>query len=264
MAISNLNDYVGASKQHITFTKTASRATISGTSYSVFDMAGQPSTGVLAGTDAVSGVVPTDAVAGYPTINPFGASATGYLSGVAFASSVACRVSLYDRLYVAGAFPFNANVTLTTQPSFASRVPDADYKGLQIWIETVTSFTGNLTVAVTYTNELGQTGHTTGTFALGSAPLIGRCLQLPLQAGDNGVQKIESVVSTVATIGTFNVMVLRPLWEGRVRSACDGDTHDFLKTGLADVYADSALYTIVTADSSATGIPSLSLEVANA
>lgn len=63
---------------------------------------------------------------------------------------------------------------------------------------------GSQSIAVTYTNQDGVTGRTTGTIAAtGVAPIVGRMLQLPLQAGDTGVQKIESVTSTVSTAGTF-------------------------------------------------------------
>lgn len=59
------------------------------------------------------------------------------------------------------------------------------------------------------------------------------------------------------------MLVLRPLVEGRVRSAYDGDTQDFLKTGLPEVFANSAFFKQVAADSTSIGIPSVLLEVAN-
>ena len=47
-----------------------------------------------------------------------------------------------------------------------------------------------------------------------AALTLGKMFQLPLQAGDSGVQKIESVVvtngTTAMTAGNFNVLVLRP------------------------------------------------------
>ena len=88
-------------------------------------------------------------------------------------------------------------------------------------------------------------------------------MQVPLQAGDAGVQAITNVAGTVATAGTFNVLVLRPLWSGRCRTANDGDVHDFTKTGMPQVFADSALFLAVAADSTSTGIPEIELVVAN-
>jgi hypothetical protein len=264
MAITTLDQYIAAASQRVGMLKTASRTAIAAAPFSVVDLAGNPGAGVLAGTNTANGVVPTDALAGYPVINAFGGAATGYLANVTFGNTVACRLSIYDCLFKAGAYAFNANVALTAQPSYAARVlGGTDFTNTEIWIEAVTAFTGNQTVTVTYTNQAGVTGRTTGAVATGVAPTIGRMIMLPLQAGDTGVQKIESVVSTVSTVGTFNVLVLRRLWSGRVRSANDGDTNDFLKTGMPVLFADSALYLVVQPDSTATGIPELQLEIIN-
>lgn len=264
MSITTLDQLIAAPKQKIPYTKTASRTSVAAISFSVFDLAGSPAAGTLAVGNTTTGIVPTDTLVGYPVINTFAGGTTGYLSGVHFASTVASRITIFDCLFSAGAFAFNAAVTLSSQPSYAARVPDGtDFKGTEIWLEAVTAFTGNQSIAVTYTNQDGVAGRTTGTIATGVAPIVGRMLRLPLQAGDTGAQKIESVTSTVSTVGTFNVHVMRRLWTGRVRSANDGDSHDFLKTGLPQVFDTSALRFVVTADSTATGIPDLLLDIAS-
>jgi hypothetical protein len=263
MAILSEDNYIAAAKQEVQFIKTAARTTVATGWFSLLDLAGQPGAGVLAVGNTANGLVPTDATTGYPVLNAFGGGAKGYVSIVEYSSIVASRLRLYDRLFNAGAFAFNANVALTAQPSYAARVPNADYKGTQIWIEAVTAFTGNLSVAVTYTNQDGTAGRTTGTFATGAALTVGRMMQLPFQAGDNGVQQITNVVGTVATAGTFNVIVLRPLWTGRVKIANDGDVHGLDKTGLIEVFADSALQVMCAADSTSSGIMDLQIEVSN-
>lgn len=263
MAIASLDQLIAAASQRVTFCKTASRASLAAIPFSVFDQAGNPGAGTLAIGNTTAGVVPTDATEGYPTINAFAGGAIGYLAGVQFGSSVACRFTLFDCLFSAGAFAFNAAASLTGQPSYASRVlGGTDFTNTEIWLECVTAFTGNQSVAITYTNQDGVTGRTTGTIATGVAPIVGRMLQLPLQAGDTGVQKIERVTATVASAGTFNVHVMRRLWSGRCRIANDGDAHDFTKTGMPQLFADSALRLVITADSTATGIPELQLEIA--
>jgi len=263
MAITTFDGFIASAKQYVSVVKTASRTSIAASWFSIFDLAGNPGAGTLAGTSTTAGVVPTDATAGCPTITAFGGGATGYLAQVDFGSSVACRMKIFDMLWKAGAYTFNANVTLSAQPSYSARMPGGSYTDTQIWIEAVTAFTGNLSIAVTYTNQDGTTGRTTGTVATGIAPTLGRMIQLPLQAGDSGVQKIESVVATVSTVGTFNVLVLRPLWSGRVKVANDGDVHDLAKTGMPVLFADSAITAAVAADSTATGIPELELVIAN-
>lgn len=263
MAIATLDNYIAAAKQRINFAKTATRTTVATFPFSVFDLAGNPGAGTLAIGNTANGVVPTDATNGYPIITAFGGAATGYLSKAEFGSTVACWIDIYDRLFAAGAYAFNANTTLASQPSYAARVPGADYTGLQIWVEQVTAATGNQAVNVTYTNQAGTGSRTTGATGIGAAPTVGRCWQLPLQAGDSGVQSIQVVAGTVATVGTFNVMVLRPLWSGRVQLANGGGVHDLLRTGLPQVYADSALYALISADSTSSGVPEVMLEIAN-
>lgn len=263
MAIATLDNYIAAAKQRINFAKTATRTTVATFPFSVFDLAGNPGAGTLAIGNTANGVVPTDATSGYPIITAFGGAASGYVSKAEFASTVACWIDIYDRLFAAGAYAFNANTTLASQPSYAARVPGADYTGLQIWVEQVTAATGNQAVNVTYTNQAGTGSRTTGATGIGAAPTVGRCWQLPLQAGDSGVQSIQVVAGTVATVGTFNVMVLRPLWSGRVQLANGGDVHDLLRTGMPQVYADAALYALISADSTSSGVPEVMIEIAN-
>lgn len=267
------DQYFAAQKQDLILRKTASRTAIAQGWFSVFDVAGEPGAGVLAGTNTAAGVVPTDAIAGYPPINAFGASAIGRLTRVDFSSSVACRLRVYDRLFVAGAYAFNANTTLAGQPSYASRInlrnpandTDAnDYKNLELWAEMVTAATGNQSVAVTYTDQDGNTGATTGAIGIGAAQTVGRCWQLPLASGDSGVQQITNVTGSIATVGTFNVMVLRPLCSMRIPVAGAGATWDAFLTGMKQIFADSSLFCMVCPDSTATGVFDLELQIANA
>lgn len=264
MAISTLDQLIASASQRVGLLKTASRTAVAAVPFSVFDLAGNPGAGTLAGTSTTAGVVPTYATAGVPVVNNFGAGNTGYIAKVEFSNTVACRIRLYDLLWKGGAYAFNANVTLSAQPSYSSRVlGGTDYTNTELWLEAVTAFTGNQSIAITYTNQGGTASRTTGTVATGVAPIVGRMYQMPLQAGDTGLQKVDSVVSTVSTAGTFNVLVMRRLWEGRVRIANDGDTHDLLKTGLVQIYQDSALFMQVIADGTATGLPDCQIEVVN-
>lgn len=264
MTISTWDGFIASAKQPISLAKTASRTAVAAQWFSVFDLAGNPGAGVLAGTSTTTGVVPTDATTGCPTINAFGGGATGYLAHVDFGSSVACRIKLFDLLWNGGSYAFNASTTGQSPTSFSSRVPGGtDFTDTQLWYQQVTAGTGVQNVAVTY-NDQGGASSTTGTVAAPAAMIAGRMFQLPLAAGDSGVQGVTGVVGTVATVGTFNILVMRPLWSGRCRIANDGDAHDLSKTGMPIVYADSALVMCVAPDSTATGIPELEFVIANA
>lgn len=260
MSITTVNGYVGATKQSVPWNRTASRTTVAFVPFSVFDLAGTPGAGTLAVGNTANGIVPTQALNGYPKINTI--TGTGHFSKVTFANTVASRLMLYECLFSAGAYSFNSNVTLTSQPSYVGRLPNSDYKGVELWLETVTAFTGLQSIAVTYTNQDGTTGRTTGTIATGVAPTVGRMLRLPLQAGDSGIQKIESVVSSVATVGTFNVHVMRKIEEARIKGANDSVTLTLVQTGMKQVYDTSAFRGIVIPDSTASGLPTIDFEIA--
>lgn len=264
MAITTLNELIAAAKQRVPIKKTSARTTVANGWFSLFDVAGDPGAGTLAGTSTTTGVVPDDTTAGVPLLNSFGAGNTGYLQNVEFACTVACRLMIYDLLWKGGAYAFNASTTGQTPASYSARVPGGtDFTNTEIWIEQVTAATGNQAVNVTYINQAGTSGRSTGAVGIGAAPTLGRMWQLPLQAGDTGVQGVTGVAGTVATAGTFNVLVIRPLWTGRVIAANFGDLHDYMRVGMSQLFATSALAVCVNSDSTSSGLPELMLTIAN-
>jgi hypothetical protein len=268
MAITTFDPgWIAAAVQSLLLNKTTSRTSIATSWFSLFDIAGNPGAGTLAGTSTANGVVQTDAIAGYPTIDAFGGSNAGYIGRLAWSSSVACRIRLYDRLFVCGAYAFNANTALSSQPSFLGRIPGGTAAfcagQTELWVETVTAATGNQTWNVTYTNEAGTGGRTTGAVGIGAAPTVGRCWQLPLAAGDRGVSLITNVAGGTGTVGTANIMVLRRIGEVRIPVVGYGEVQGLLQTGAPTVFADSALYMLVCPDSTATGTPELAIDIKN-
>lgn len=273
MAITTVDGYIASAKQIIPYIKTAGRTSVATGWYTMFDIAGNPGAGTLAGTSTANGVAVDDTVTGFPPINTFGGGATGYLTTVDFSSSVASRITLTDLLWKAGAYSYAAGTTAVTATALPARRPNSSYVGLQIWIEVSTAFsTGNAwTVSCTYYNQNGSGDGTRTTPALANmaaaALTAGRMYQLPLQAGDTGVSEIKSVVvtnnTTAMTAGAFNVLIVRPLWSGRVQIANGGDTHGLDKTGMVQVYDTTALYPIFAADSTAIGVPEMQIEIAN-
>lgn len=271
MAVRNRDQLVAATaaSQAVQIFRNGARATLAGRTYSTIDLAGSPGAGVLAGTSTAAGVVPTDATAGCPTINAFSGSNTGYVLQTSIGDTVGVRNRIYDLLFKAGAYTFNAAVTLVSQPSYSSRIPldpvlgTADYKGTEIWFECVTTFTGNLTLTVTYTNDQGVAGQTTTVAQVtGAAPTVGQMARLPLATGDQGVQKIESVTGTIASAGTFNILVMRQIGGARV-GINGGDIAGPDRTGMPILFADSALVLTVTPDSTAIGIADCTINIGN-
>ena len=277
MAIATLDQYIASSKQRVRLCRTASRTSVANIPFSIFDLAGDPGAGTLAGTSTSAGVIPTGNTAGCPILNF--TSGTGYLSKVEFANSVASRFNLFDMVWKAGAYAYTAGTTtLSGQPSVSGRCPDyigtsSFGSGLEIWVEVSTAFVTGTSwqVQVTYVNSAGIAGRSSViSIAQAAAALtLGKTFMLALQAGDTGVQQISSVIvtngGTAMTAGNFNVLLLRPLWTaGRVKIANDGDIHDMLKTGLPVIYNTSAFYLTIQADSTATGLPEIVIEIASA
>lgn len=244
----------------------------------VRDVAGGNVIGTLAAGNTTSGVVPTDTTSTFPTIDF--TSDTAYLVGVSFDNVIACRLMMYDMLFYVGAISYaGATTTLSSQPSYSSRVPGANYSGLQLWLEVTTGFvTGNnWTVAVSYTNQSGVSGRTATLGPLAAASLVaGLCYQFPLQAGDSGVQQVNSITvtngTTAMTAGAFNVIVARPLWVGRLLPGGDGgigndlpaDVHGIERVGMPRFYKDSAVCVMINSDSASysSGPVDIELDVA--
>ena len=263
MPINTGDDIIASVKQGVTLVKTATATSVAAQWHTLWDRAGGPGAGTLTIGNTANGLVPNDATTGAPTINNFAGGAVGYLLGVEFGSTVASRIELYDRLFHAGSYALTPTGTtnLATQPSYSARVPSGtDFKGLEIWLEVNVAIAASaVTVAVGYTNQDGTAGRVTPASASLSSFIAGRIIKMPLQAGDTGVQKIESIVigGTAAATGSINVIVARSLWTGRVRLANDGSVHGPDRTLMPVVYDSSCLALICSADSTSTGVPEL-------
>lgn len=262
MSITNLDGYIASSKQILLQKKTASITAVAQMITSPFAAAGIPGAGVLAGTDTATGIIQTDAIAGYPPINAFGGGATGYITRLNGYCSVPGALYLSDVLWKGGAYVYNAGVAVSS-PSWSSRVPGGtDFNGLEIWIEAVTAFTGNQSIRVQYTDQDGNAGDT-GVIATAVAPIIGRCLKLPLASGDSGVRSITNVISSVSTVGTFNVLVVRPLAQMRIPVGGYSEQRDLYGTGMPIIFDNSALAVHFRPDSTASGLPEWEIEICN-
>ncbi|MGL6289219.1 MAG: hypothetical protein ACRC2H_00865 [Silanimonas sp.] len=266
MAITTLDGLIAAAKRELPLYKTAARTTVAGGWFSMTELAGNPGAGVLAGASTTTGVVPTDATAGHPVI-PFTGGRT-HLSKLTASSTVVSQIRLFDMLWKGGAYAFNAAVTGQTPTSFASRVAynggSANYNGLELWVETVTAATGNQTWNVTYTDQDGNAGATTGAIGIGAAPTVGRCWQLPLASGDSGLQGVTGVAGGTATAGTANILVLRPIMNIYIGVASQMIVLNPMELVLPEIFNDSALFALVMAPSgTSSGLPFLNFQVAN-
>lgn len=255
MAITTLAQLQTAKQQLVTISKIGPFTGSASVFASMFDVGGQP-VGTLVGSNTANGIVPTSSDVGYPYIKPFANGSQGYLKTINASNSSFSRICLFDRLFFAGTYSFNANVTLTSQPSFASRVPNGDYAGLEIWTETVTGFNGSPVCTIGYTNESGI-GSRIATASVSTSSRVSR--PVSLQAGDRGVQKIDSVTLTGSTVGEVNVMILRRLHDSNILENVGIDRATmFDGFVLEPIYSTSALYLL----SLGVGVPQVNIQIA--
>lgn len=275
MAITSLDTYIAGQRQRIGWYKSASITTVANIPFTLFNQAGNPGAGTLAGTTTASAILQDDTIAGYPFIQ----FTTGgsYLSKVEFGNSIACRMRLVDVISKGGAYGFATGTTsITSYPDISGRAPDFTTvlavwgQRNEIWVECTAAFTNATAwqVQCTYTNQSGTTSRSTiiSTAQAAAALTAGKLFQLALASGDTGVQKLQSVIVTNvgATAGGFNLLIVREIWSsGRVRIANDGDIHDMLKTGMPLIHNTAALTVWVQTDSTASGTPELFFEIAN-
>lgn len=267
MPILNADDYIAATRERVQIIKTGIFTVAGANPSSSLDVGGKPGNGSLTIGNTTTGVVPTDATNGYPLISPFAVGAKGYLGGAAFKSSVPGGAVLYDRLWHAGSISATALATtnFSGHPAYSQRLPGGtDYDNLEILLEINTAFSATATtIAVGYTNQDGATGRSTGASSSLSGFISRRLIRLPLQAGDKAPQRIDSatVGGTVATAGTFNVILARRLDDFDVRLANAKDTHSWDMTNAPEVFDDMALWAVLEPDSTSSGVFSMNIDI---
>lgn len=129
------------------------------------------------------------------------------------------KLIVYDRLLHMGGL---SGTTTTAQNinggADATPTRYTNGAGNQIWVEIYTQIgaTGT-TITASYKNQAGSTKTTTAvTFGGTGRREAQRMIQLPLAAGDTGVQAVISVtvLATTGTAGSFGVVLAHPLGPG--------------------------------------------------
>jgi hypothetical protein len=190
---------------------------------SLWQYNGHPAGGAVPTTAAV----PTRATTGSLfQANP-GGGRQKWITGIAGTCATYGTLVLYDRLLHNGGLSGNGN---------------------QIWLEIYTQI-GNTqtTVTASYTNQAGVAGRTTTARLIGGASYreAQRVLQLPLQAGDTGVQSVESVTlaATTGTAGDFGVVIAHPLITAAFDEVGVGALRDTISAvpGPVEIVTDACL-----------------------
>jgi hypothetical protein len=177
---------------------------------SLWTAGGSPGAGAAQGTAA--GAVPTSATAGACVFtNP--TSGNSYIAKGFFASGVVGALILYDRLAHGSAL----SGTVTTAQTIGSPAltrPDANGTATEMFIEWYTATGATPTTAtVSYTNQSGTAGQTSGTSTVPANAPAALMSPIPLAAGDTGVRAIASLtlLASTGTAGNFGYTIIRKL-----------------------------------------------------
>jgi hypothetical protein len=198
-----------------TFMKNALAGTlVVGRPYGLLGTAGNPGVFTVPTTLAGANTDGTTLAGALPYSNAAPGN-TDYISKYAGSSSLAGSLKFYDMLWWNGGI----NATLTTaqtinSAAFPSRDANGTVNGIgcSLWIY-VSAVLGAAapTITVSYTNSAGTAGRT-GTQSSISGAIAGTMIPLTLQAGDTGVQSVQSVTLSVSQVsGTMHLMLLKPL-----------------------------------------------------
>lgn len=222
--------------------------------------------GAAATPPTTPGAVPTNATSGaLPFTNPAGAD-LAYLAQMDFEGSVAGTLVLYDRLYHCSGLSGTVTTPQNVDPTPTNPVNRGPGVGgepgnlgddVGLWIECYTALgvTGT-TIVASYTNEQGVAGRTTPTPSSSNIPssmAAGRMIQLPLQAGDRGVQSVQTVTlgGSTGTAGNFGVTLVHRLAEITCEASGVGDTYDLFRLGFPRIYPNACLAAFLYASTGA-------------
>lgn len=251
-------------RQRIQFIKAGLGATAFNVFWSLWASGSIPAAGALAVGNTTTGLVPTDATTGAPSINDAGAGKALYLCELRpwRVSQRDLTAVLYDRLWHGGSF--NANQAIgtpftTASPAALTR-PDANGENTEIWIEVNVAISATATsVSIQYTNSAGTAGRST-TAVLINGLQQSRFVMCPFQSGDIGVRSIQGYTTsgTVATAGTFNIVIIRriAMWSSTDQSTSPPSWPQIIEAarlGLPRIYNDSCLAWFMYATANATG-----------
>ena len=173
--------------------------------------------GCLMGGGSVPGTTPAapdnTTVGGILHNNPSGGRQLWLTQFAAAGSTGSTSCLLYDRLLHQGGLD---GTSTSAQTVGGTLTRHTDGVGVKIAVEIYTLIgTTARTITASYTNQAGTSGRTTPATVFGGTNNRerGRLILLPLQAGDTGVQSVQSVTlsASTGTAGSFGVTLLYPL-----------------------------------------------------
>jgi hypothetical protein len=255
MAITTLDGAIAGMQPTWPFSKAATPTLVAGKPQSLWYLAGVPGAGAapaasLNGANLVSSGGLTSNIAGQlPWLDP--GSGNSYLARLVADASIGGNLLLCDRLW------HNGGYTITStgaQSSTTSAWPARDINGstngvgVLFGLEVSAATGANApTITVTYTNS-GGTGSRTGAFIFPTAASasIGSFFPIGLQAGDVGVQSLQSIQfgGTAWASGTVNMVAYRVVASLEIPNVYVPNAIDLVTGGMSQFFNGSVPFLI--------------------
>ena len=250
MAITTLAGAIAGEQQPVFVTKTETVASV-GYWFDYWTDAVNAGTNTTGSANGVTYSSSSSQVAGqFYHVNP--ASGNCHLSTMkirlgAMGTPVSGCALLVDRLWQGGTYPATTTASQAiTTPTFPARdiAGTTNGDGVVVYMAPVTAFTAATTVTLTYTNQSG-TGSRTSTAVMpnGVAKTV---TFFGLQAGDTGIQSIQSVaVSSAQAAGTYILAAVRPLLFQLLDTGAKTTCEDAITSGMPRLYDGTVPYLLV-------------------
>lgn len=231
----------------------ASIGSLAASYWTLFRTAGMPGTGpTAAGT---SGVQMSSSTQGaLPILAP---SAVSYCDTFECVNTAAGNILIADRLVEYGGFSAIVTTAQTVGtlalPSRATGATD-----VELWLEifVATGATASGSVTASYTNSSGVSGRTATVIGgLPASAAASRMFPFALQAGDTGVQSVQTLTigTSTATAGNVGLVLRRTLLTGTVPQANLGFQQGWAETSLQIIPDNACLEIFTLAFGTATG-----------
>jgi hypothetical protein len=258
MAITTIDQLLAAFQPPRAYSKSPSGTMVSGRHHSFWGFAGYPGAGSFDTTLNGVNLDSTSAlVAGQiPFVQPGGGQSAYAARFTGNMASVNGVMYLADRIWHNG----NINITSTgsqsiTTPTLPARDATGTTNGVGYLMALEVSAqtgSGTPTITVGYTNQAGTASRTaTNIRPTAATSIAGTFHPLTLQAGDTGVQSIQSLtLSSSWTSGTVNLCIYRILAQIEIASAGAGAVVDPITGGLPQMFTGSVPFVFVLPSSS--------------
>jgi len=136
-----------------------------------------------------------------------------WIGKIAAASTVACSILVYDRLWSCSGMGFALGAKAVTTPgALPARITDSGV-GVRAFVEQfVAAGAATGTLTLTYVNTAAAAGRTGVIPVVVSAPVAGQLQPIPLQVGDVGVSQVTSANNSATwTSGSFGITLMKPI-----------------------------------------------------